>query len=592
MIDLKSKQAIRVYWIVGAAVLGLLVWMEARRTPQRRRTSEFGAQSQTDTQDAENRCAGLVKNALVMLRPESLGISSDTDTAVSLLNQWLRQCSGGLTRTKAAEEQERTSTRLLAPAALERLYGKEFQSYDGFHIRDCLWCKRAVDFAAGKTHRDLDRAVSLFYYVARNMHVADVGAPLTVFDAMLLGRGTAEHRAWVFAELLRQLRIDAVILRTASSEPAGGRDKLLVGVLIGSDVFLFDPRLGLPLPSPADGVGTLLPSRPATLAEARRDPALLRQLDAGPNAPYPWRTEDFEHLQVDLIGNTSLWSVRMQTFQHVLVGADTAVVFDGLDDSEFGPGLWSRVAEVGARQQPAWNEETIRVWPFPEQQLAGKIHMNSKERRAFRSLYESLTVPIPLTSVEQVEDDDGRPQLKLRFAPPQKLHLEKRTQQLLGDFAGAIQGYLLIRLWRDVPPTPKNVYVPREVAPILAARVPERVKRPHQQAAQEAFYRIAVCQYEQGEPGRARNTLRDFLNAFSDTPLSDPARLLMAVCQLEGGERAEAINTLKDIAEDSALYPTARYLIRRWAQAEKPNGSSAARKKWSPCSRCFASVGS
>jgi len=457
----------------------------------------------------------------------------------------------------------------LPPEEQQRLAASEFQSYDGFHIRDCLWAKRAVDFAAGKTHRDMDRAVSLFYYVARNMHIADVGAPLAVFDAMLLGRGTAEHRAWVFAELLRQLRIDSVILRPGPSQPSEGSGKLLVGALVGTDVFLFDPQLGLPIPSPADTGDSPLPSRPATLAEVRREPSLLRQLDANTKTPYPWRAEDLEGLQVELIGNTSLWSLRMRTFQHVLVGEDTAVVFDGLDDSEFGPGLWSRVVKVGAQQQPPWNDSSIQAWPFPEQQLTGKTRMTSKQRKAFRSLYESLTVPMPLKSVEQVEDDDGRPQLKLRFAPPQKLHLEKRTQQLLGDFAGAIQGYLLIRLWRDVPPTPKNVYVPREVAPILAARVPERVKRPHQQAAQEAFYRIAVCQFEQGEPGRARNTLKAFLKTFPHTPLSDPARLLMAVCDFQSGKKSGAVKTLKAIADNSPLYPTARFLIRRWTQAKK-----------------------
>ena len=184
------------------------------------------------------------------------------------------------------------SARLLPPEEQERLVVPEFQSYDGFHIRDCLWAKRAVDFAAGKTHRDLDRAVSLFYYVVRNMHIADVRAPLAVFDGMLLGRGTAEHRAWVFAELLRQLRIDSVILRPGSSEPAVGSAKLLVGALIGSDVFLFDPQLGLPIPSPSDTGDSPLPSRPATLAEVRRDSTLVRQLDVTTKAPYPWQAKD------------------------------------------------------------------------------------------------------------------------------------------------------------------------------------------------------------------------------------------------------------------------------------------------------------
>ena len=70
------------------------------------------------------------------------------------------------------------------------------------------------------------RVVALFDLANTMVALAGKGEPTipqSLHDITVIGKGTAEDRAWVFAELLRQGGIDAVILRPhspASEAPA------------------------------------------------------------------------------------------------------------------------------------------------------------------------------------------------------------------------------------------------------------------------------------------------------------------------------------------------------------------------------------
>src|SRR5262249_4821412 len=81
------------------------------------------------------------------------------------------------------------------------------------------------------------------------------------------GQGSTQERALVLLALLQQFRIPACVVRWPDSKQPG---PLLVGVVADrgkqKDIFLFDPRLGRPVPGP-DGI--------ATLAQLRQDPKLF-----------------------------------------------------------------------------------------------------------------------------------------------------------------------------------------------------------------------------------------------------------------------------------------------------------------------------
>ncbi len=92
--------------------------------------------------------------------------------------------------------------------------------------------------------------------------------PHRPWQILLYGRGTAEQRAWVFALLCRQQGLDVVMLELAGAErPVGSKqpaarqprdDFWLPAAGVDGQLYLFDTRLGLPIPGPGgEGVATL-----------------------------------------------------------------------------------------------------------------------------------------------------------------------------------------------------------------------------------------------------------------------------------------------------------------------------------------------
>ncbi len=90
------------------------------------------------------------------------------------------------------------------------------------------------------------------------------------------GRGDDLERGRVFAQLALQRNIDVVMLAfdspTKSSAPNEKLTPWLPAVVIGEQLFLFDTRLGLPIPGTAEG-------RIATLADVKQNPQLVKSLD-------------------------------------------------------------------------------------------------------------------------------------------------------------------------------------------------------------------------------------------------------------------------------------------------------------------------
>src|SRR5947209_2497775 len=90
--------------------------------------------------------------------------------------------------------------------------------------------------------------------------------------------GIWSERGWLFLSLCRQLGVDAGMV---TYTPPGSKDPIawLCAALINGKLYLFDPRIGLPVPGP-DGDGV------ATLDEAMSDPAVLDRLDLPGQSPY------------------------------------------------------------------------------------------------------------------------------------------------------------------------------------------------------------------------------------------------------------------------------------------------------------------
>ena len=98
--------------------------------------------------------------------------------------------------------------------------------------------------------------------------VSGLGYERYPWQSLLYGRADYVERAKLFMLALRQLDIDSVVFMSTLE----GSQPWAVGVAIGDDYFLFDTKLGLPLPG--EKIGTI-----ATLSQVRQDTSLLSRLD-------------------------------------------------------------------------------------------------------------------------------------------------------------------------------------------------------------------------------------------------------------------------------------------------------------------------
>jgi hypothetical protein len=169
--------------------------------------------------------------------------------------------------------------------------------------------------------KPLDQAARAFAWVMREVRLrpseAEADPPSYVVRR---GMGTALERALIFLALLEQLgdlsATEPELLGFLLQVPdnSGGMRLWACGVVAGDgkEVYLFDPSLGLPVPGPnGDGI--------ATLAQARRQPEILAQLNAGEKNRYPVTMEQARSAQAQLVCPLSALSPRMRYLQDKLL---------------------------------------------------------------------------------------------------------------------------------------------------------------------------------------------------------------------------------------------------------------------------------
>lgn len=529
-------------------------------------------------------CENVLANAMSSLQPDRLGISAERQSAVTDLNDWGRSC-GNLQNFKIDEAGRRILADLLSAEQIESLEGNLFLQRDSLHIRNCLWGKQIVSLLSGSADSDLGRVVKIFEYVVRNVDLIaakEDHVPLTPFELALMGRGTAEDRAWIFTDILRQLRIDSVIIRPATGSPADGEtadgetpsattgDTWLVGVLLEGDMWLFDPRLGTPVPAINDAnKKSPLFIQPATLKQALEDDSIFRQLDVSPELTYPLQAANLKDIRIDFIGQLSYWSPRMHGLQDSLSGEQSVLVYDPLEDNETGPGGFSRVSES---VKASATKTQFGVWDYPERQTESYVALDSSHAD-LAELNRGFSAPIPIAAIEE-------PTLKLDFSEPQFRQLKSRTLQLMGDYGSAVKNYLTVRLWGGVPPQridkesqatveqrrARDVFVPIPMAyrQRIAAQVPADILAVHRLAAEDAYFWIGVCQLEKGDLESATETFESYQERFSDGMWNSAARYLRAVSLAKSDRLKEAVHVLSKTTESDPQYWGHMLLIRHW----------------------------
>ncbi len=557
-----------------ALVVGLLVAVSlsacGRPASEKKVQKNSGANSApaSDARTQRN-----LQNALTALQPDQLGISSDTERAIAMLEEW---STASRDAEKDGQKWESAQTHNLLKSLpkewLERATLDRFTSRDGGHIRDCLWANKAARFA-GSGDSELDRIVNLFYFVMRNVELIPTGqrkVPLTPFDVMMLGRGTTEDRAWIFAELLRQRQIDSVILKPRSDAADAETNWLLVGVLLEKDIFLFDPAMGLPLPADVAQPRSALPRLPATLQQAQETRGLLNAIARDSGGRFTVTIDALKSPQTELISNTCFLSNRMRRLQPELSGELSAIVSDPLDDVEGDPGLWVRVTKHPAA---TWNEDDVVLWSYPERQLEESVRLDEDQVKEMARLTYSLTAPI---RIRGVNSDQEKKTFELVFGKSERALMKLRMQHVQGNWPTVVQGYLAVQLFEVDPPISKDVYEQvlagfkeaglesSNAKRILRDQIPKNIRDLHLRAGNDACYWMALCQAEQNRTKATIEQCNAYLDRYSSGSWAVPAKSLLAVSLAKQKRWKDAIETINDAEEDSIQFGNHQVLIARW----------------------------
>lgn len=525
-----------------------------------------------------------LESSFAGLAPDELEINVPRDLPVSDINEWAEQMLRDMIDQEVDEEKLAESlSKLLPDDVVERVLRRRFVLRDANHIRDCLWARELTQKIIADSRTETDRIVDLFYFVVNTIRIVPVDQtlPFGPFESALYGRGTAEDRAWTFATLLKQQRIPTVVLIQqspvssdadsghASEKPPSGN--LIVGALLNESLYLFDATLGLPIAGPDDTGKSPLCRQPATLAEVLDDPDLLSKMGEEGAAPYGVTPESLRNSQPLVIGDSSLWSRRMEGLQRGMPAEAAASIFEPLVSHGIYEGSVEHLAAHFAKVLPG---QSTGVWLYPERQREARelVSRNTEQSSRLAELSDTFKVPEPLL-VSSVPDENNPEvkQLVLTFGPSWGVHRDGRVDQILGRPEQAIPAYLKVQDWRTLPPSPKDSpSMDADVKALVIQKMPQEVRERHAAAAEEALIWRAACQMQKESYESASSALEGYLRQLQlrsglySGRFRDEASYLLGISLAMTGNSRRAIAFLKNIDTESSRYSTAQALIRRW----------------------------
>ncbi|MBM3998193.1 MAG: tetratricopeptide repeat protein [Planctomycetes bacterium] len=436
---------------------------------------------------------------------------STRDTAYLRESRWLRDIA-----TWVAASPPPIELADWLAAAPER-HGADSARRLGIAARCFDWTIRNIQLDAFPTLPDAAGAAGKKVRSERPAAEAIPGPGYTMppWQALLLGHGDALQRARIFLLLLRQHGIEGAVLASAPQDSATPVP-WAVGVLIGSDLFLFEPELGWPIPGPSDtGI--------ATLSELVESPALLRQLDAGEGVAY--RVQESELSRIVALLDVSSESVarRMRLIESGLAGDHRMTLATRPSDT--------RSALSGLRGISA-----VAVWRVPLETELFELALTEARRRDSRldaayqwqmALFQGLS---PLPQARQ-------------------LHFRRQFDRE-DEKAGAIVKYMDLRASEaDIErlatdPDQQMAHGLRRAAAEPEEAWRERVSRGQlllRTGKQHASYWLGIAHYEQGEYETAVNWFaKRTLDESPNSPWAPGARYHVGRCFEMLGKFAEA----------------------------------------------------
>lgn len=537
------------WWVMGMAAAFDVIYISLPNQPG----GSAGPVVDLGTSEKPNSslCESKLVKWIVSVDPERLQFNTDIESRIPELNRYWTTC--GSTGGEPIVSDLKPIEAAVQGDYRERVLSPSFGRRDVEHIRQSLLLSRMATRIGAAQKTDLDRALAALVLVSQQVEPLPAESstvhPLTPFESLLLGQGTPSDRAWIFAEIVRQLHLDSVVFIAddAAIPP-------LVGVVIESEVYLFEPLTGLPVPAAGESQRKSLYREPATLKAVLADDSILRQLDLE-GLPCPWTAERLRAARVGLVGTSNTWAPRLAELQFQWPTAQMCVIYDGLGpSSDRKRGLVERVREVLGPLGDIG--ERIQVWEYPERQCALYDSLNSEAAPHMVPLVAVMSGP---TSFAETSDPQtGKISVVLQRS---KLSLQQaRVQHLLGHQIQAVAGYLPLLKVHLASPSIVN-------AEVQAALDQNR------RVADRATYWMAATQYEGNKLTACVGTLQSYAKNFPLGEMGEAAAMRLSACLMKSQEYGPAAQILEGIGPGPNLNRR-KLLARRLRELGPSPGST------------------
>jgi hypothetical protein len=223
----------------------------------------------------------------------------------------------------------------LNPDEVSEVESTTYTLLDGSHLEFCFLLRDVLRSLDLEGLSSAEQAATAFAWAMRQIVPQADDTILPPEFVLRFGRGNAQERAHVFLALLHQLGIPGCFIMSPGDTPPWACGALVdVAGSKESQILLFDPRLGLPLPGakgPADSplarafrlalpvAGPEDGRQIVTLAALRREPDLLKPLTADDRHPYDVGREQVTDALIRLAPPLSALSPRMRLLQAELL---------------------------------------------------------------------------------------------------------------------------------------------------------------------------------------------------------------------------------------------------------------------------------
>ena len=353
-------------------------------------------------------------------------------------------------------------------------------------VRDNLMAPVLEQYASQLGEADklkLTNAYKLFDWTIRNIALEAPGAsveeltsdprpPLSddamgysylPWETLLFSSGDFIERGRVFCALAAQQGIETAWLSVYDSEQAAEQNQpgklWAIGVLIGEECLLFEPKLGMPILEP-DKVEL------ATLAQTLSSDRVLRRLDLPGQFDYALDRASVQNFNFLIDALPAAASARMKLLEQALLGDERMVVFRDLD------ALAAKLSDVAPGH-------AVHLWQTP---LLAQVQA--------ASVRERLQTPSPFSMNYMARH--GVWLMETSAAAGRRKHLMGEFENTL-DQDGALKTYMNARI--DDETLARLPYDPEVQHALQIAQIPGEPKEQHEARIAQAQFIMSLSKF-------------------------------------------------------------------------------------------------